>query len=159
MAGPPLHRILDYLRRTGADAPGAPADGPLVERFVGARDQAAFAELVRRHGPMVLGVCRRLLRHGADAEDAFQATFLVLARRAGSIRKQGSVGSWLYGVARRVALRARAEAARRRPHGPPVTAAAPPDPAAEAARAELRPLLDEELARLPEKYRAPLVLC
>src|SRR5690349_5839666 len=148
MAGPPLHRILDYLRRAGAEAPGAPADGPLVERFVGARDEAAFAELVRRHGPMVLGVCRRLLRHGPDAEDAFQATFLVLARRAGSIRRQASVGSWLYGVARRVALKARAEGARRRLHEPRAPAAVAPDPAAEAVRLELRPLLDEELARL-----------
>jgi RNA polymerase sigma factor (sigma-70 family) len=159
MAGPPLHRILDYLRRAGAAAaPGPSADGALVERFLGARDEAAFAELVRRHGPMVLGVCRRLLRDGPDAEDAFQATFLVLARKTGSIHKQASVGSWLYGVARRVALKARAEAARRRRHDPRAPAAAP-DPAAEAARAELRRLLDEELARLPDKYRAPLVLC
>src|SRR5207253_10768778 len=93
-----------------------PSDGQLLERFARLGDQAAFAALVRRHGPMVLGVCRRVLRHAQDAEDAFQATFLVLARKARSIARRGALGSWLYGVAYRVALQARDDARRRRRH-------------------------------------------
>ena len=89
-------------------------DRALLERFAGRRDEAAFAALVALHGPMVLGVCRRIVRDAHDVEDAFQATFLVLVRRAGSIRDPGRLGPWLHGVARRVAMRARAEAARRR---------------------------------------------
>ena len=88
-------------------------EGSLLERFVSGRDEAAFGALVARHGPMVLGVCRRLLREENDVDDAFQATFLVLARRAGAIRRGDLVGHWLYGVAHRVAVRARAIAARR----------------------------------------------
>ena len=92
-------------------------DGQLLEHFTAQRDEASFAALVRRHGPLVFGVCRRLLQHEHDAEDAFQATFLVLVRKAGSIGKSESVGSWLYGVAYRIALKARATAGRRRPSG------------------------------------------
>src|SRR5215470_12585936 len=102
------------------------SDGDLLERFVTMRDESAFALLVQRHGPMVLGVCRRLLRHAQDAEDAFQATFLALARRATSIRRRNSVASWLYGVARHVALRARTAAARRRTHEQAARASAVP---------------------------------
>src|SRR5690349_51992 len=101
------------------DTPGAagadvPTDGQLLGRFVTGHDEAAFEELLRRHGPLVLGVCRRVLRHRDDADDAFQATFLVLLRKAGSIGKRESVGSWLYGVAYRVAAKARLRAGRRR---------------------------------------------
>ncbi|HZY87433.1 MAG TPA: sigma-70 family RNA polymerase sigma factor [Gemmataceae bacterium] len=144
------------LRAVAAPAGGALSDAQLLERFTTARDEAAFETLLWRHGPMVLGTCRRVLRHPQDAEDAFQATFLVLARKAGAIGKRESVGSWLYKVAYRAALRARARAARQ-----PRSGAAWPEPAAPEARRpadDLRPVLDAELNRLPEKYRAPLVL-
>jgi RNA polymerase sigma factor (sigma-70 family) len=139
-------------------AAGLP-DRQLLERYAGGGDEAAFAALVRRHGPMVLGVCRRVLRDGHAAEDAFQATFLVLARRAGSLRRPEALGPWLHGVAARVALKARAQAARRRAwerqaavRAP--TAAAPED----VAWHDLRPLLDEAVGALPEKLRVPFVL-
>src|SRR5258708_8780486 len=89
------------------------SDAQLLARFLTSRDEAAFAALVRRHGPMVLGVCRRVLRHAQDAEDAFQATFLVLAKKASSVLKRATVGTWLYVVAYRTAQRARARQARR----------------------------------------------
>ncbi len=136
-------------------------DGQLLERFTSGHREAAelaFQALVERHGPMVLRVCRRLLDDPNDAEDAFQATFLVLLRRAASIRDRGSVAAWLHGVALRVASRARVESARRRRierHGirPELERNADPD------RLDLASVIDEELARLPEKYRAPIVLC
>jgi RNA polymerase sigma factor (sigma-70 family) len=136
------------------------SDALLLDRFVEQWDQAAFRDLVHRHGPMVLGVCRRVLRDPHAAEDAFQATFLVLARKAGSVQKRESVGPWLHGVARRVALAARGVAHRRVPA--PVRL----DPEARGVdnhdgleRDELDAALHEELGRLPEKYRAPLLLC
>src|SRR5262245_2543216 len=107
-----LHRAAGAALGNGS----GPADGELLARFVRHRDGVAFAELVRRHGPMVFAVCRRLLRHEQDAEDAFQAAFLVLARRAQSVRPAGRVGPWLYGVARRTALAARRAARRRQDH-------------------------------------------
>jgi RNA polymerase sigma factor (sigma-70 family) len=135
------------------------SDGQLLERFVHRRDDRAFAALLDRHGPLVLGVCRRVLRHAQDAEDAFQATFLILARRAASIRRPGAVASWLYEVAYRVALKARAAVGRQRLLKKQVENMAHTDPLAAAASGELRAIVDEELSRLPEKYRAPLVLC
>jgi RNA polymerase sigma factor (sigma-70 family) len=138
------------------------AEGELLERFVAGRDEAAFAALLARHGPMVLGVCRRVLRDEHDVEDAFQATFLVLARRAGAIHDGDLVGHWLYGVAHRVSVRARALSARRHAREPAADAAiaaAPAPSSADDARRELRAVLDEELARLPDTLRAPLVLC
>jgi RNA polymerase sigma-70 factor (ECF subfamily) len=135
------------------------SDALLLERFVEQWDQAAFRDLVLRHGPMVLGVCRRILRDPHAAEDAFQVTFLLLVRKAASVRKRESVGPWLYGVARRVALEARGIASRR-----PVPLRMDPEvPVVDdrdgLERDELHAALHEELGRLPEKYRAPLVLC
>ncbi len=154
------HRVLTHLRRVALlHDPGTATDGHLLERFLTRREPAAFEALLRRHGPMVLGVCRRVLHNAHDAEDAFQATFLVLVRRAASVLPRAHVGPWLYGVARRTALKARSSAARRgraeqeAGRGRPAT-----EPPTEAS-GDLRSLLDEEVARLAEKYRAPLVLC
>jgi RNA polymerase sigma factor (sigma-70 family) len=150
---PHLHRLLTV------GIAGDATDRQLLDDFLGRRDPAAFAVLVRRHGRMVLNVCQRVLNNAQDAEDAFQATFLVLVRKARSIKKREAVGSWLYGVAHRVALRARADAARRRKCE---RQAADPDHnhrAHNEASHEARPILDEEVNRLPEKYRRPIMLC
>jgi RNA polymerase sigma factor (sigma-70 family) len=144
------------LLQDGADL----TDGALLEAFVARRDETHFEALVQRHGPMVLGVCRRVLMNVADAEDAFQATFLVLARRAASIVPRESVGSWLYGVAYRTSLAARRLAARRRARERQVQTMPHPTLSEEKENwQELLPLLDRELARLPDKYRAAVVLC
>src|SRR5262249_33189711 len=136
-------------------------DAQLLERFTARQDEAAFELLVWRHGGMVLRLCRRLLRDAHEAEDAFQATFLALARRAGSVGRRGSVGGWLHRVAYRVALDARARwekwDARTRVDAPRAVSA--PDPAVEAARREACQALDAEVDRLPEKFRIPFVLC
>jgi RNA polymerase sigma factor (sigma-70 family) len=134
-------------------------DGALLERFLTRRDDAAFEALMERHGPMVLGVCRRVAGDAHAAEDAFQATFLVLARRAAAIRKQASVGSWLHGVARRIAAKARAKAAAGRDRERRAAEMPRTEPLDELTWQELRTILDEELGRLPEKYRAAVVLC
>jgi RNA polymerase sigma factor (sigma-70 family) len=153
-----LTRVLAQLHRAVSPASGAgPADGQLLAHFVATRDEAAFAALVRRHGPMVFGVCRRVLRNYHDAEDAFQATFLVLARKAAAVRCD-AVGSFLYAVAYRTCLEARSVNARRRARERqvedlPAPAAAPPE------AQDWRPLLDGALDRLPDKYRVPVVLC
>jgi RNA polymerase sigma factor (sigma-70 family) len=134
-------------------------DGPLLARFLAEKDQQAFAAIVSRHGPMVLGVCRRILRNFQDAEDAFQATFLVLARKAGSLSRPELLANWLYGVAFRTAQQARAKQARRSHHEWEAASMAAAWSEPEAGNGELREVLDQELFRLPEKYRAPLVLC
>jgi RNA polymerase sigma factor (sigma-70 family) len=149
-----LKRALEHL----CLADGGLTDGQLLARFIDGHDEAAFAALVRRHGPMVLGVSRRLLGNAHDAEDAFQATFLVLARKAASVVKREAVASFLYGVAYRTALRAKARAVKRRAVERQVEVMPQPEvPPAEAQ--DWRPLLDRELSALPEKYRAPIVLC
>jgi RNA polymerase sigma factor (sigma-70 family) len=160
MATNQLRRVIQTLR--GAALPCEEArltDGQLLERYVRGREEAAFAALVRRHGPMVWGVCRRILGGHHDAEDAFQATFLVLVRKAASVVPRDLVANWLYGVARQTALKARTTAARRRAREKQVTAM--PEPAFERQDLwdGLRPLLDQELGRLPDKYRALIVLC
>jgi RNA polymerase sigma factor (sigma-70 family) len=133
-------------------------DGELLDGFVVRRDGAYFEALVRRHGPMVLGVCRRVLRDHHDAEDAFQAAFLVLARRAAAVPR-AAVGNWLYGVAYRTALGARRAAARRRARQRSEDAMPHPTTGPAEDWAELRPLLDAELSRLPDRYRSAVVLC
>ncbi len=157
MSGTHTSFVLQHIRRLAARDGGRAGDGELLSRFAAARDEEAFAELVRRHGPMVLGVCRRVLRDHHEAEDALQATFLVLARKAGAIRRHESLTSWLYGVAYHLALRARA--ARRAVLPAPEGPAKGADPLAEVSGRELLGVLDEELARLPAHYRAPLLLC
>jgi len=154
-----LNKLVEHLRRVlAAPAGGDLTDGQLLARFLASRDEAAFAALVRRHGRLVLGVCRRVLGHEQDAEDCFQATFLVLARRAGAIRKRDALASWLYAVAYRVAREAQAVNLRRRARERQVEAM--PHPEVQPAQPQdWRPLLDRELSALPERYRAPLVLC
>src|SRR5579871_948272 len=134
-------------------------DGQLLEEYLSRRDEAAVAALVRRHGSMVWGVCRRVLLNYHDAEDAFQAAFLVLVRKANSIVPREMVGNWLYGVAHQTALKARATAALRK--GRERQVANMPEPAATEQDFwhDLEPLLDQELSRLPEKYRVLVVLC
>src|SRR5262249_34920722 len=133
-------------------------DGELLEWFITRRDEAAFEVLLRRHGPMVLGVCRRILRNEADAEDAFQATFLVLVRKAASIRPRGMVGNWLYGVAQTTALKARAMRTKQSAKEREAAARSEPERAVEN-REQLHELLVRELKALPDKYRAVIVLC
>jgi RNA polymerase sigma factor (sigma-70 family) len=156
----PLTNVLQYLRRrVEPEAASEATDARLVERFVTERDEAAFEALMRRHGPMVLGLCRGMLRDVHRADDAFQATFLVFARKATSIHKRQSVASWLYGVAYRTAMRLRAQAAQQRLHERQVPAMPPCEPELDLDRQELCHTLHQELQRLPEKYRAPLVHC
>jgi RNA polymerase sigma factor (sigma-70 family) len=158
MTAAPLDTVLRHIRKLTA-APDEPTDGQLLRRFTARRDEAAFAELVRRHGPLVLGACRRLLADPCDADDAFQATFLVLVRRAATLDGRRCLGPWLYGVARRTALKARAAARLRRARQTEVFDMAAPEAADTLEDRELRQVLEEELDRLPEQYRAPLVLC
>jgi RNA polymerase sigma factor (sigma-70 family) len=137
------------------------SDGELLDQFMARRDEAgeaAFAALVHRHGPMVLRTCLDLVGNEPDAHDAFQATFLVLIRRAGTIRQRNSVQSWLFGVARRVAAQVRIDSARRRRIEHKAAQLRVVDREG-GDDAELRQVVAEEMARLPEKYRAPVLLC
>jgi RNA polymerase sigma factor (sigma-70 family) len=149
--------VLHYLRGLFGGAPAARTDRDLLSAFIRG-DEAAFAALVERHGPLVWGVCRRLLRQEQDAEDAFQATFLVLARKAGSVGWREDVGNWLYAVALRVARRARARAERQRRRESEALMSSE-TPAADGPDGELAGIVDEEVGRLPDKYRRPVVLC
>jgi RNA polymerase sigma-70 factor (ECF subfamily) len=157
------HQLDSVLRRlrglTAAGGGDAPTDRELLTRFAGRHDEGAFAALVARHGPMVLGVCRRVLADRHAAEDAFQATFLVLARRAGSVRRPERLGSWLHGVALRAASRARVEAAKRRAREACASARPSPDPLAEITARELVGVFDRELCRLPDACRVAFVAC
>jgi RNA polymerase sigma factor (sigma-70 family) len=151
--------ILRHLRRLAVHQQIAVPDADLIQRYLDTGDQTAFAALVGRHGPMVLGVCRSVLHHPDDADDAFQATFIVLASKAGSVRRRDGLAGWLHGVARRVALNARAKSLRRaaleREAGSAMAASATDD----LTLGEAREILHAELAALPERFRQPLVLC
>ncbi len=142
-----------------AEQTGQMPDGELLERFASRREEAAFAALVRRHGPLVFGVCRRVLHNRHDAEDAFQAAFLALARHAAVVGRRGSVGGWLHRVAYRAAIKARARSLKREEHERRAPQRQAADALAEVTGRELTALLDEELQHLPDVYREALVLC
>jgi RNA polymerase sigma factor (sigma-70 family) len=150
-------RFLSDLPVTRAE--GGLTDGELLRRFAAHHDQAAFAALVRRHGPLVWRVCRAVLRHDQDAEDAFQATFVILAQKAASLRDPHALSAWLHGVASQVARRARRGASRRRAREEQAGGPSLGSPVAEGAWRELQAALDEEVQRLPEKLRVPFVQC
>jgi RNA polymerase sigma factor (sigma-70 family) len=152
--------LLRHLRWEALRAPEADlTDGQLLECFLERREETAFALLLRRHGPMVLGVCRRVLGNVHDAEDACQATFLVLVRRANRVRRRESLGAWLHGVAYRTAVHARADRARRRAREGRLRDVVSPPVSPDDSWQEVRMLLDRALDRLPERYRVPVILC
>ena len=155
-----LPNVIQHLRRAVLlqDA-GELTDGQLLESFVSCNEAAALEVLVRRHRPMVWGVCRRILHNHHDSEDAFQATFLVLVRKAASVMPREMVGNWLYGVAHQTALKARATTARRHMREKQVVDMPEPAVTAQDLWRDLRSVLDQELSRLPEKYRVAIVLC
>src|SRR5262249_22717151 len=160
MVKTPATRLIQFLKRVVEDPRQRDfSDLDLLQRFVKDHDEAAFTVLIRRYCRTVFSVCPCLLPCEADAEDAFQATFLVLARNAESIRKGQSLGSWLYGVAYKTALKARANAASRRNHEAKTPVRSVSSPADDLSWREVQAVLHEELNRLPEEYRAPLVLC
>ncbi|GIW78589.1 MAG: hypothetical protein KatS3mg105_0396 [Gemmatales bacterium] len=153
-----LQSILGSIRRLVGNEPSECSDRDLLERFLSQQDEEAFSALLRRHGPMVLGVCRRVLRDPNDVDDAFQAAFLILVQKAGSIKRRNSLGSWLYGVSYRIAVRAKTNAVKRRLREKEASEMRPTKGFNSCDR-EFRELVDEELQHLPDKYRAPIVLC
>ncbi len=152
-----MNQLLTRLTRAAGESCHR-SDGQVLDTFIANQNEPAFAVLVERHGPMVLAVCRRILRHQQDAEDAFQATFLVLARRAASVWPRDAVGSWLYGVAQRVAMKARATRARRLGREQPLDESVQPL-ASDPPLSDLAELLDRAIRKLPEVYRAAVVAC
>src|SRR5262245_27430425 len=152
--------VLRFLRHAaGANEVGDQSDAVLLQQFVSQRSEDAFAALLQRHGPLVFAVCRRTLRENADAEDAFQATFLVLVRKAGSIRKQGTLSAWLHRVALNISRTIKRVAARRQAHERQVADMAPAPPPDGVELRDWQSVLHEEVDQLPEKYRVPVVLC
>jgi RNA polymerase sigma factor (sigma-70 family) len=155
-----MNTVIRQLRRAvlRQDAAGR-TDGQLLASFIDQKDEAAFEALVRRHGSMVFGVCRRIVRNHHDAEDAFQATFLVLARKASSVKPRERVANWLHGVALRTARKAKAMTVKRRGREKQVTDMPDPEATQQDQWRDLPPLLDQELNGLPENYRLPILLC
>ncbi len=151
-----FQRLRQIIDRSGTDDL---TDGELLRRFAAQRDEAVFAAILERHGPMVLGVCRRILSRAHDIEDAFQATFLVLIRKARTLRQPELLSNWLHGVAYRTALMAKSTTARRRRLETQQALSRAREMSSDATWNELRPVLDAELLRLPDKYRLPLILC
>jgi RNA polymerase sigma factor (sigma-70 family) len=160
MATVQLSGVIQHLRRAMLvrDTAGL-TDQQLLEDYISGRNQAALAALVQRHGPMVWGVCRRVLTNYHDAEDAFQATFLVLVRRATSIASPALLANWLYGVAHQTAIKARATVAKRKMRERQVTEMLEPAGVEQNFWIDMQPLLDQELSRLPDKYRGVIILC
>lgn len=155
-----LDKVVRHLRRmTGLSDAQRSTDGQLLERYISCRDENAFAELVHRYGRLVRSVCRNILHHEQDIEDAFQVTFLIFARKAASIRKSSSVASWLFGVAYRTAMNAKRTRARRCEKQRELQGRSREQPDTQASLREIQAILDEEVQRLPEKYRAPFILC
>jgi internalin A len=160
MATSQMSKVIQHLRSAALLGEGSDlTDGQLLESFVSRRELPALEALVRRHGAMIWGVCRRILRNEHDAEDAFQATFLVLVRKAASIVPREMVGNWLYGVARQTALKARTTMAIRQTRETPLTKMPEPATAEKDLWNDLQPLLDQELGLLPDKYRVVIILC
>ncbi|HWY87238.1 MAG TPA: sigma-70 family RNA polymerase sigma factor, partial [Gemmataceae bacterium] len=160
MSSPKTNTLLRHIRQIAAHPHGGHApDAELLERFLSQHDEEAFSNLLRRHGPMVLAVCGSIVSDRHLAEDAFQATFLLLAKKAHWIYKRASIGSWLHGVARHVAMKARRSAVKHRVQESKCERAASSDPMLDMNLREVQAALHEELERLPEKYRAPVVLC
>src|SRR5262249_30929805 len=160
MANAPLGLVLRHIRKL-ADSETVKdlTDGQLLQHFSAQDDETAFAAILHRYGRLVMSVCRRVLHHEQDAEDAFQATFLILARKARSIQKREALASWLHGVAYHMASRAKRSATRRRNHELQASPMPQEKPHSELALRELQVILDEEVQRLPEIYRVPFVLC
>ncbi len=160
MASAPLTQMLQQLRRINLVAEGhSMSDGRLLNEFFEQGNEAAFEVLVHRYGPMVLGVCQRMLRNAHDSEDAFQAVFLVVVRKGRGLVGRETIGNWLYGVAYHTALKARATAMLRRRKEAETPVKADVQPAVAEGWETLRPLLDQELSKLPDKYREAVVLC
>ena len=160
MATAPMDTVIRHLRRVvllhdAADG----TDGDLLAAFIDQKDQVAFETLMRRHGPMVLAVCHRVVRNHHDAEDAFQATFLVLARKASSIKPRGMVANWLHGVAYRTAMKARTMAGKRQGREKQLKDTLEPPATQQNPWHDVQALLDQELNGLPENYRLPILLC
>ncbi len=160
MATSGVNTFIQHLRRTvlARDGEGR-TDGQLLDSFIDQKDEAAFETLVHRHGPMVLGVCHRIARNHHDAEDAFQTTFLVLARKASSVRPRQMVANWLHGVAYRTAMKAKVQTVKRQMREMHVVEMPEPEVTPNDQPHDLRPLLDQELRGLPETYRLPILLC
>src|SRR5262245_55356068 len=160
MTSQPVGGVLHYLRHLEmTKACTEQDDGQLLQQFVGRREETAFAALLQRHGPLVFAVCRQLLHDPHDAEDVFQATFLVLARKAASIRRHESLAAWLHRVAVNLARTARTSAAKRQRHERQAGVMAQESSPDEVLLSDWQPILHEEVDRLPQKYRLPVVLC